>query len=275
MPSDNKSIVYVDIESILDIRQGFLFHETELVEELADYVLSDEYNYREMDVFEKFTLNNYTEAMKTPKKKFLESSLLTYLLGMMMNKLDGTERVDKFKGQTTIPELWFNVYPFELTEQEMEHIRELIFIKMGKRHFIEMVYIPPKDLTPSLFIEGNFIAAFIYDFSNWFTLHGEALQTNIIADCPLYFAPILKEKPTPEDLEGIKKTGFNDMFGYLECVVSPLARIVFLPMVFYSNVIVAQKHLELYHKRAKKEFSEMSEKIDIPEEFYDNGTSSS
>lgn len=270
MTGTKKAIVYLDIESLLDLRQGFLLTQTDRVDELTEYVLGDEYNYRSMDSFPKFTENDYREAMANPTKAFLEGSLITYLLGIVQTTLSGTENSDKFNGEKTVPELWFNTYPFKLSEEELERLRDLLFVKLGRQHLIEMVYFPLSDVSPRLLSDGGFISAFIYDFTGWINIHGEALQKTTLHECPLHFAPVFKILPTEEEMKLIEKTGFGDMFSYTEFALSPLVKVNFLPMLFYSNIIVAQRHVFNYHEETKEKVSTMANTIVVPEEMLKN-----
>lgn len=266
MSTNKKSIVYVDIESLIDIRQGFLTTQTDKHDELIEYVLSDEYNYRDTDDFQKFTMVNYREAMNDPDKLYLVGGQITYILGLVAAKLNSSESLNKFNGESSVPELWLNTYPFKLTNDELEYIRDLLFVKLGRQHLIELVDMAPEELSPGLIKSQGFVAAFIYNFPDWIDEHGEALKHTQLHDCPIHFAPVYRERPSKEELKQVNKTGFSDPFNYMECIMSPLIKAIFLPMVFYSNVLVASKHVEEYHGKIKKRISEESQEIEIPEE---------
>lgn len=268
MSSTEKAIVYLDLESLMDLRQGWLVSRTDDPEALIKYVISDEYNYREMDKFPDFTKEDYREYMKEPDKSILSDSQITYLLGIVKNTLDGGEVRDKFNGELTTPVLWFNTHPFKLTTAEKNRLRDLLFIKLGSCHQIEMMELTMDSLSPNFLSSGGFIAAFIYDFTGWANKHAEALQTTPLHDCPLHFAPVYSVEPTKEERKELFGSGFKDPFSYIECVSSPVAKIVFLPMLFYSNIVVAQRHLKVYNENIKERFSKEAEAINT-EEFTD------
>lgn len=269
MSDVKKAIVYCDIASFLDLRQGYLTTVADTFGNLSDYLFSDEYNERNLDVFPYGEVGGYEKALKSGDKRLLEGSTITYNVGIVSSRLRDNEMRDKFTGERSVAELWLNVYPFQFTEEESNHIRELVFLKTGRSNVVEIVSIPPEELTPMLIRDSNFISAFIYDFSEWFRIHGDSMTKTPNHDCPIYFAPILKEEPTQAESKVIKKAGFSDPFNLIEFNLSVVSKVSFLPMVFYSSALTAVKVVEGYNKELRKKLDEEAKKIDIPEDFFD------
>ena len=81
------SIIYVDMESLFDLRQGVLATSVSDKDTIVDYLLSEEYNFREIDEF-KYTLPTaYNEIMKSPSKTILEHSCITRIFLSLKEKI--------------------------------------------------------------------------------------------------------------------------------------------------------------------------------------------
>lgn len=250
----NPSIIYIDIESLLDLRQGYLSTVVENYKDLSDYLLSDEYNYRTTDDLKFTEPGAYREAMKNPPKTFLEGSIITRMLISLKNKVDSIEHRNTYYNESTEPQILLNVYPFVLSEEENNHIRNLLFVKLKSECKINVVSLPLSDLTPIYMKTANIVSAFIYDFNTWMDLHTESLKNIGLPDTILYFPYILEKEPSEEEMRKFNKLGFKDPGSYLEYLMSPVACINFLPVLFYSNIITALKLLEQYETQLKKEF---------------------
>lgn len=261
------SIIYVDIEALLDLRMGYLHTQVEDTEKLTEYLFSIEYNYRETDKFPILPDGNYSEAMKNPSPDILTNSLVTYILGVVIQKLNSIEKMDKIDDVLSKPVLWVNVYPFKLSEEVADTMRNYLFHKTGEKFHVEIVYTPIEEVTPMYLKEINTKTAIFYSFNKWVEAHGKRLENKPIEDIELIFAPILEQELTKEDKEVFTTSGFKDVFSYTEFAMSPVSRTQFLPTVFFSNIIIAEKHLSEQFDRTKKEMEERSSQMEIPEEF--------
>lgn len=248
------SVIYVDIESLFDLRQGFLATSDFEFEKLSDYLLSEAYNFRETDQLLFVNPTAYREAMREPDVRFLENSTITRILLSVKSKVDNIENRNKYYNETTVPEVMLNVYPFSFPEDKMEHIRNLLFYKLGSDCLVSVVRIEPVDVSPFFFKSSNVVSAFIYDMSTWVNNHIKALETVRIPDTILYFPSVLAEKPSEKEMKEITKLGFKDVHSYTEYIFSTVASVNFLPTVFYSNIVTALSHLKKFDESIKKDF---------------------
>lgn len=267
MSKIGSSVIYVDIASLLDLRQGFLATETGLSLELGKYLVSNEYNYRAIDDFSRFTTKNYRESMVTPPKEYMKNSLTTYIIAVLTQKLNNSEAVDKSEGVITKPVLWINIYPFTLTEKEKEVMQECVFIRTGRKFTVDLISVPIEQVTPMFLKESTIRTAIFYNFHDWSKIHIESLQGQPIPEIELLFSPIMEELPSEAEKKTVIKAGFKDVLAYLEFAMSPVCKLQFLPTVFYSNLIVAQAHTDEQLAMVKKHMETNSSSIEIPEEF--------
>lgn len=267
MSEVKRTVVFTDLASILDLRQGYMTTVADTFGNLSEYLCSDEYLERDMDSFPFGTEDGYRKMYVEGDLRLLEGSIVTYVLSVVSGKLSDSEIRDKFNGETTLPELWVNTYPFKLTREQNEQLRNLIFYRTGCNNFIEMMYLTPNEVSPAYMVENNFISAFIYDFSDWFDCHSKYLAANPNPDIPIYFAPILKVAPSKEELKAIDESGFRDIFNLTEFNLSLVARISFLPICFYASHLVAKRYVDKYNKEFGDEIQRRAEEIEVPEEY--------
>lgn len=248
------NIIYVDMESLFDLRQGFLATHVEDKEKVMDYLLSEEYNFREVDTFP-FTLSQrYTDVIKQPTKELLEASSITRIFLSLKQKIDSIENRNKYYNESKEAQILLNLYPFTFTDEEAEHIRNLLFVKLGTECTINITNLSLKALTPIYIKMTGIVSLFIYDFKEWFKEHANALKTIQLHDTLFYFPAVYDKLPTEEEMKKINKLGFRDPMSYLEYILSPVTSVNFLPAVFYSNVVTALGHLEKFDGQLKNEF---------------------
>lgn len=234
--------VYIDIQSLLDIRQSllieFLGQETAL-----EYVSSDTYNFRETDNFP-VNQEEYQRKLNSKSPVVLKNATITYIEVLLKNKLANLEKLNGFNGESSAPELVVNTYPYQLTQEQVRHLQNAIFVKLDVLCLITIVYDPPNVWSPSYIRNNNVSSFFMYDFTAWMKHHSEKLVNGDLREINVYVPSIGGKELTPEEQKEVKKLGFNDIFSYTEYVLSSACRIQFLPIVFYTNIVTATAILD-------------------------------
>lgn len=241
-----QGLIYVDIESLMDLRQGHLSLTGTDPDLLSEYLLSESYNFRETDELKYSSLQGYRDDLSRSDLKLLEGSTITHILGCLISKLDGLEKRNKFYNETLIPEILLNVYPFKLTQHQADHLRDLLFYKLGKCVRVSVTYLEPAELSPLFFKNSNVISAFIYDFSTWLDTHTKTLEHTKIHDTLVYTPGLYRVKPTEEELRTFVKLGFKDPMSYTSYILSGVMVLNFLPVFFYSNLVTANYYLNKF-----------------------------
>ena len=262
------SKIYVDLESLLDIRQAILYTLYPDQDKLMTYLDSEEYNFRQTDTFSIVNSADYDVAYKSRSTDLLPYSTITHTLISLKTKLANLEKRNIYYGETKTPEIVLNIYPFTLTTEQTEQIQNLLFVKLETNTLVTVVSISPLELSPYFIKNGSFTACFIYNFSEWMNFHSKSLEDNKLTDTILYF-PAIYVSYDEKEQEKIVKLGFKDVFNYTEFLLSSVANINFLPTVFYSNLITASRYLKKFNQELKDtDLTQDSEKIDgdsIPE----------
>lgn len=255
--------IYVDIESLFDIRQGILYSLVENKEKLAEFISSEEYNFRDIDNFSIVNNSEYQKAYNKKDLSVLPNSTISYILTCIKSKLDNLEKRNTFYNEKKIPEVVVNTYPFVFNEKQKEQFQNLLFVKLETNTMVNVIYIPTKELTPMFFSNNNFIVAFIYDFTEWMNTNSKTLEAVKKQDLMLYFPSLSKELISAEELKKITSLGFKDIFSYTEFLLSSVISINFLPVIFYSNLMIAVAHLSKFDDLYKKKEMKLDEDVDI------------
>lgn len=248
------NIIYVDMESLFDLRQGVLGTLVSDKEKVMDYLLSEEYNFRETDNLKFLLPTAYDEELKKPSKELLEASSITRIFICIKQKIESMEHRNKYFNETREPQILLNLYPFEFTEEEVDHIRNLLFIKLQTDCVINVANFHINTLTPYYCRSTGIVSAFIYRFKDWVESHSVAIKDTPIHDTLLYFPALYNKEPTEDELKKIQKLGFKDPMSYTEYLFSSVASINFLPVLFYSNLVTALSYLDKFDSQLKNEF---------------------
>lgn len=243
--------IYVDIESLLDIRQAIL---SKLIDpiKLAEFVVSDEYNFRTTDIFKNIDMIKYEKIKQNITVDILPRTTVTYIVNTIGTKIQNFQKRNSYYGESKQPEVLINVHPFNLTEKQAEIIQNLMFIKLGKSCLITLINKPIEEISPFFIKSTNISACFIYDTSNWIEKHIDSLNNIKLPDSLIYFPAIYKVEDNDNEIAKITKLGFKDIFGYIEFLLSSAININFLPILFYSNIISSSIRIDKYNESLAK-----------------------
>lgn len=245
------SKIYVDIESLLDIRQAIL---SKLMnpKDLIDFVNTEEYNFRTTDNFAKVNMAEYEEIYKAPTLDLLQRSTVTFIVNTIRTKLMNLEKRNALYSETKKPEIMLNIYPFEMTQAQADAFQNLLFIKLGSCCLVSIINKPIEEVGPYFINTMNFTACFIYRVSRWIEHHTDTLNNIKLPDTLIYFPAIYKVEEDKKELDKLRKLGFKDVFGYLEFLLSSAVNINFLPIVFYNNIVTSSILIDKYNEDLSK-----------------------
>lgn len=243
--------IYVDIESLLDLRQAIL---SKLMgpKDLVEFINSEEYNFRNTDIFKKVDMTKYEEIYNTMTIDLLQRSTVTFIVNTIRTKLMNLEKRNALYGESKKPEVVLNVHPFELTQAQADTLQNLLFIKLDKKCLISIISKPVEEVGPFFIKNMDFTACYIYRASRWIEQHTDTLNNIKLPDTLLYFPAVYKVEDDTNEIEKIKKLGFKDIFGYVEFLLSSAVNINFLPIVFYNNIVTSSILVDKYNEGLSK-----------------------
>lgn len=242
------SKIYLDIASLLDLRQGVL---SLLLgkEHTAKLVTTDDYLLRDLDVFE-CDMKAYRELIESDDVRVVQASTVTHIPTIIKAKIEQAETRSRFYGINQAPQVIFNTYPYRFTEEQATLIRNALFVKLAAPCEILLVNDAPSHYTPAAIKNLNIVSFFCYDTSAWMSAHAEGLKPGVLQDSLLYFPAIGRQPLEEKETKDIGKLGFKDIFGYTEFILSPALQSRFLPGLFYQNAQAAAPWLAKYEKAA-------------------------
>lgn len=238
--------IYIDIQSLLEIRQSTLIHLLGR-ERAVDLIHTRGYYMRDVEDFEGVDMALYQQAVKNPAIA-LKHATVTYLINTLINRLGYMDKLSSFKNEESPTELVVNIFPYSLPEKAVETLRNAIFVKLGIPVLISMVNHSPEVWSPSFIKNSGVVYFYCYDPTEWMGLYGDQLSGGMLRDVQMFFPTIGKVKLDKGELKQVQKAGFKDIFSYTEFLLSPYTRVQFLPSVFYSNLILSTKVLEDFNE---------------------------
>ena len=234
--------IYIDIQSLLEIRQSTLTHLLG-ADKALDLVHNKSYYLRDVEVFEGVDMAAYSEASKDPAIA-LKYATVTYMISVLMNRLSQMEKLNSFQNEEATTELVLNIYPYRLPKEAVEVIRDAVFVKLRVPVMITIVNDDPSVWSPMYIKNSGVVHFYCYDCTTWMDRFGEEISGGMLRDVRMFFPSLGKEQLDKAQLKEVQKAGFRDIFAYTEFLLSPYMRVQFLPSVFYSNIFVSTKILE-------------------------------
>lgn len=232
-----KKKIYIDIQSLLDVRQSALVILMGQEPGLK-YVNTEEYYLRVSDDFPvqddlyNLLLNDISGAV-------LSHATVTYMVVILSNRLDQIEKLNVFDNDVSQTELVVNTFPYRLTENTATSFRDALFTKLTTPVVISLIYEPLSTLTPTFIKHSGICQFYCYEAAQWLKLHSEQILSGSLRDVRLFFPSLGKTQLTEAESKDILKIGFSDVFAYTEFIFSKFVKMQFLPTMFYSNLISA------------------------------------
>lgn len=231
------SKIYIDMDSILDTRQGILISMLGQ-EDALKMVSSHEYNFRDVDDFT-VDMSAYKAKGDAGDPEVLKHSTVTYMEVVLKSKIANISKRNAFNNTHSTPEVILNTYPYRLTERQVKTVRDAVFVRLGECCDVTLVYDHPSVWTPGFIKASGVYAFYAYSFGKWMQEHCAKLETTELRDVQMYFACVGDERVPEKDLKDIVKLGFKDIFTYTEYLLSGVTKLTLLPVVFFTNVIIA------------------------------------
>jgi len=225
--------IYVSIDSVFDLRHAAI---SILNEEMADNVDFKKYHLRKCDIFEGIDKNKFDNLIEKHGKLLLINSLVTNIFEFLYNVLNGImkEIVLTEMNKFIKPTVCINIWPFELTEEEIQELRVLSYIKLKGIIGVEIINKDIKDLTPAS-MEDKYQMVIMYRYDKWINIHNTDLtkhhRPKLLLIGPAIFFEGDPDK-TPELITQMDK-GVNLLL-LLEAGISPIIMLKLINVDVFS-----------------------------------------
>lgn len=246
MNESSKSVIYIDIDSLIDVR-------TSIIKKIAgedrafEIVTSDAFNFRTADIFD-INMDDYLKAYQERSKEDIENGVVSYMFNILKNR---TKRLLHLcQTQNTTPDIliYLNIYPYKLTIAQANAIAFTLEKKLQLGISVVPINMELKDITP-LYIKSHQIKElFIYDSSTWLKENTEAATKASVQNIVFNFPAITAQVLDKDNLKKLDESGFKDIFSLTEFILSPIITAIFVPVIFYTNVILSSSKISEFIK---------------------------
>lgn len=229
---------FIDFDSIFDTRLGTLlkhFTQDEVQEEMKNNYFNratDAFKIADFQTFKKLYEQRDKSVLLRSMKTVFVDLLLEFVAGIIKNSINGYEQKK--------PKIIFNTYPYELSKEELELIKEQ-WTEMTKGFcIIEFTRLSPQQVTP-IYLYQDIDAFSMYNYTDWLELHSvnENLKRRTLPSVALFGPKIIFKEQTQEEKNFLRINNI-DPFSHFEKHVQPIVALRLLPVYFYSAAILEQ-----------------------------------
>jgi hypothetical protein len=243
----NAKKVYVDIQSLLDLRMGAL---VTISPEFA-FALSEDFSYydRKVEKFGSESLGyldkkNYDAVCNKYKTEILKNSILTKAHLFVLD-LCCTFAEKEMGTPTAVPiEISVNTYPYAFTQKEINELILCLTQYLGNIFAITVNCTDLKNLSVSD-IADNYLAMVMYNPKPWLDAHARVLQRGSAKHVKLYTPRVNHIREfTEEENKQLKRTG-QDLFEITKLALAPAIGIEYIHMSVFCVDTDTNRKLEL------------------------------
>lgn len=270
MSRDVRSGIYIDMESMFDLRQAYLLTQDLTEVEVIQKITSTEFFDRTCD--QELGDGTYLEVVESGDIKLLQGMQITYMASVLKAKLHAMMATAQTQGIKISPTLYLNIHPFDFTPKMIERFKDGLFNITDGNCYIELVNFPTSKITVGLIESLDLGYIFTYDYGAFQNGVGQRLMKGEINDVELHCPKIYRYKPDEETeslLSELEKQGYGDQFSVHQITASSVIKLEFHDNLFYSNALLATPYIKGLAEELKERFEERVKETDIPEETID------
>jgi hypothetical protein len=224
----SKKKVMVTLDSLLDVRMGLLY----LIDQNASVRLAETVLYfeREADVFKfggkTISPQELYKAMPAKKADILpycsRTIMWRFVVELLVSIMNGNTAGGLFEVGLEI-----NTFPYVLTPDENKMLTEVMVEISNNLFSVDVVCIPHSSLTPEI-VGEHYVAMIMYDPTDWFNVHKEAMMMAKTAAVLLYVPKThkIRELTSEENVE-MRRHGMT-LFDAMEMLVKPIINLKFV-----------------------------------------------
>lgn len=221
----NQAEICVMLDSLLDTRIGTINKHRP---DLTSKILKSKYHRRKSDFFDGITREDYLRWYADRDEETLANSVVTNVIDFARLQLSDLAKETTLNDADIEPMLTINVYPYQLSEQTKEDIRESARERMKGMFDVKIIDMSLEEMTPAYCYE-HFFMTLIYDYPEWINYHLKSLTETphhrlIVVGPAIFFNT--NPETNPEAMEELRR-GNNP----LEILVATLATRICLRLI--------------------------------------------
>lgn len=224
-----KQKIYVELDCLLDTRIGTV---AMISQDLATSVLKNGYHQRDEDVFPGVDKALFDEMYKNRSIDTLKVSTITTFMPLLNHLCGLIHEEALMRPYHSGPHVVVNIYPYYITGDIADDIREAVSYWLGPVVPVEVVRIEPKELKPRYCKEFSLMV--MYDPTIWFNETLEDLIKAPLRDVALYVPQLYRNKTqTNEEIEKLTEEVLHP-FAALELLMKSVVDVSFLEPYYFS-----------------------------------------
>lgn len=218
--------VYVELDSIFDTRLSMMYDIDKNI--LRDMIETDKYHNRYMDQYGYISVKLFRLLYS-----FRNANVLNNPLGTRINDVIKDYCIESTISAKSVEDynkvtVYLNIFPYNLTEEDIELLRMGISNSIKMPVNVEIIYKHYTEIKPS-FIKENIGMMIMYDAITWieyFTSNGELIKDSL--PDTLLMTPMLIHRNML-----IAKRDMNKFFEDIETSVAMLINLVYVPVELF------------------------------------------
>lgn len=243
---DESNKIYLDIDSLFDMRQAMILKIAKDEQKALEYLSSNRYIMREIDDFTEIGIssNDYKKAYSNLTLTDLSKTTISYNITNIKMRAESGEKLSSVNGISKIPEIILNIFPLKMNGKQVDMLRSALFVKLQTNVKITIINLSPLSITPAYIKQMNIRSFYCYDFPRWSAFHSKELAESDLTNTTMIFPMISKETLSEDDKKVFEELGFTNPFDYLTFVLSKVVKVSFTPIPYYSSLPVAAMYIE-------------------------------
>ncbi len=227
--------VLVDLDAILDTRLPLIL--SHFPDEI-DTILPLYFGRKTNAIKDLFTFKEFNEWYLNRDKKLLLNATMTSVVFILRDFIENTIKNMHTNVTNSIPNIILNIFPYDLTNNELKYILKGILAHTGPEVNIEVVNLNNKQLKPS-YLNNNIWGMIKFDFYNWLIDNASILEDtsercpDVKVLTPAYFPAEINELPNLFIKDGQK----IDPFHGFSVLMKPIIDIDFLKTTIFDCLI--------------------------------------
>lgn len=229
-------LIYADLDSLLDIRQGALTHLDVAV--AVDITSIPPYYLREEDSFvtkdgQKLTYEKFKAFYETARFEGVSCSVMTKIPMFIADLVERAIRVNAAIGIEMVLGLEVNTYPYPFDEEDRAGLQDTLTLLYEGRMKVNVIHVDPKTISIKDANE-RYLGMVMYDYADFINANEENFKKHktfgdVTLYCPRLFLAGLPPKKDLEEYARQKK----DPFDLWDMALAPHVKINYLPVAFF------------------------------------------
>jgi hypothetical protein len=233
MSTQQVANLYIELDVLLDTRLGTIarFYGVDV----AEKVLLNKYHKRKFDNFPDVERDTFLEQYRQRDVMTLAHSKITNAIKLLQRLISALREQAINTPYHKQVKVVVNCYPYSLSDLELDAIGKALRVWTHDLAPVELVCIPPKDLTPE-HCKSEYLLMLVYEYEDWLNLHSEAFKTTRLPEVTMYAPAIyFNQEPSAEELEKISREAAHPLWA-METLASPLIKLE-LHDIYYFSVL--------------------------------------